>query len=317
MKKRILIGSNGGLTGIYLARRFGNTGKYEIYGTDSNTITAGRFFVDKQVTISGADDDSFTDELIYILKKNDIDYYFPTHSKEIKRISRDSDKICKEVNTKFIVSPIETFEKVESKESAYYSLSKSGIPTPYMIAGMPEKFPVFMKNKIGSGGGGSRILKTEREYEAYKDNSDVCFFEVMNGKEYTIDCIFDCSGKLLIYNSRERIKTIGGAVSITENAPELDILPYLRKLEENWIFKGCVNFQCIVSAGIPYFTDINLRYASGGLPLSVNSGMKIEEILIRLLDGEKIKWGEYTMDKQHRQMYRYFEEIYADNSAGF
>ena len=84
----------------------------------------------------------------------------------------------------------------------------------------------------------------------------------------------------------------------------------VKKLESNWDFRGCVNFQFIVRENVPYFIDINLRYPSGGLPITVHSGIDVPHIIIRLADGDAINEKEYSINSNVRVMYRYYEEVY-------
>lgn len=312
MNKKILIGSNGGLTGIYLAKQFSKMKKYTLLGVDSSKTTAGKLFVDNQYYISNSNAPNFLDELIDLINKEKIDYYIPTHSLEIRKISEFADKLKKRTNTRFLVSPIETFYALENKEQAYYSLSNAQIPTPKLITNEKTTYPIIMKSKFGSGG--SSVLKIDNQdiHHAFrKSNNDICFFEYVSGPEYTVDCCFDSTGTLLAHNVRKRIKTTGGAVVITQNATEVNILPWLKKMAAQWTFCGCVNFQFIVQNEQPYFTDINLRYPSGGLPLTVHSGINVPEIMIRLLDGETINQDEYIINPQVQTMYRYYEEVFS------
>ena len=70
-----------------------------------------------------------------------------------------------------------------------------------------------------------------------------------------------------------------------------------------------MNFQYIVRDDIPYFIDINLRYASGGLPLTVASGLDIPRLLLELLDGKVISpLG--CCGNDGLTMYRYFDEYF-------
>lgn len=312
MKKEIvLIGSCGGLTGVYLAKCFSQMGTYLIYGADSSEISVGARFMDKHFKLPGAGDPGFIDALVDLLNSEKINFYFPTHSKEVRKIAEAEDELRRRTRAKFLVSPIETFCLLESKEQAYYSLTAAGIPTPRLILDEPDTFPVIMKGNIGSGGSSVIRVDNSKVYRAYKETArDVSFFEFIQGREYTTDCMFDADGTLLACNLRERIKTIGGAAVICRNIFDFDILPWIRKVEKLWKFRGCVNFQFIVRDGIPYFTDINLRYPSGGLPLTVESGIRVPEMMLRLLNGETIRWGEYTADPNVKTMYRYFEEIF-------
>lgn len=309
--KNILIGSNGGLTGIFLAKKFSESGKYRLFGTDSADLTAGKFFVDEECKVPSSTDKNFIESIIKVLNDKKIDYYFPTHSKEVRVVSAHEEYIKSKTKTKFIVSPIETFEALDDKEQLYYSLTKEGIPTPELIEGEPTSYPVFMKKNVGSGGSGAQKISEPILYDAYKLlNVGASFFTYIDGKEYTVDCMFDKDGELLAHNCRERVKMMGGAAIISVNHNEIDVTPWLIKMASIWKFCGCVNFQFIWKDNTPYFTDINLRYPSGGLPLTVKSGIDVPTMLIRLLDGEKIVYGEYKADDNVSTMYRYFDEKY-------
>lgn len=313
MKKRILIGSCGGLTGSYLTRQFQKLGCYVI-GADASERNATRFFVDEFVKLPPAKNEEFLNLLVATLKKHEIDYYIPVHSKEFRVIAKNERWLREHWNGKFIVTPQRTFELLDNKRIGTIQLAAIGIPVPKLYEDLSEvpKFPVFMKPDTGSASRGARKVETRRLAEAYAEiEPESTFYECISGTEYTVDCMFDDKGKLLGYNQRVREKSMGGGAIISRNDDHFDILPYLKKLEAAFVFKGCVNFQYILSDNIPYFIDVNLRYASGGLPLAVASGLHIPLLLLDIFEGKPI--GEIVKgDVNGKTMYRYFEEIFED-----
>jgi len=313
---RILIGSNGGLTGVYLSKQYRKLSKdlnedVFLVGTDASFSNTGKFFVDKQLVLPPASKKEFIPELIDILNKEEIDIYIPTHSKEIKIVSKNEDIIKNNTNSKFIVSPFCTFEALDDKRVANSNLKKEGFPVPKLIEDYTCNYPILMKDDIGSGGSSNIRIDCFDVHQAYKKSRSSCsFYELLRGEEYTVDCMFDSSGSLIAFNQRERLKTIGGAVSISKNSNKIDIEPWLHKFEEKWIFKGCVNFQFIYADGKPYFIDINLRYPSGGLPLSVESGLAVPSLILDLLSNKNRKKESKINCYKELSMYRYFEEIF-------
>lgn len=309
--KKILIGSNGGLTGIYLAKNLNESGEYILYGADSNSVNCGKFFVKEQFILPKADDKKFVDRLIHLLDFYDIDFYLPTHSNEIEVVSKYEKKIRENTHTKFIVSPADTYISLDDKVECNRKLSGIGVPVPNLISGYDHPYPIFMKKRKGSGGSGAGIIMTEEIQKAYAQESDgYAFFEFIDGEEYTCDCLFDYKGKLIGSHARRRVKTIGGAVSITESAFENIGLSLILRIADKWKMCGCVNFQYIVKDNTPYFTDINLRYPSGGLPLTVAAGFDIPRLVLQLLEGKKIE--QVKLQDAKLRMYRYFEEIFED-----
>lgn len=311
MKKRVLIGSCGGLTGSYLTRQFQKLGCYVI-GEDASERNATRFFLDEFVKLPKAKHEEFLNRLLCTLKDHDVDYYIPVHSQEFRVISKNEQMIRDNWDGKFITTPYETFKLLDNKRIGTAQLKAVGIPVPEMYESISDiaRFPVFMKPDTGSGSRGSRKIETRKLAEAYAEiEPDSTFYDCIFGTEYTVDCMFDDQGKLLGYNQRVREKSMGGGAIISRNDYHFDILPYLKRLEAAFVFKGCVNFQYILSDDVPYFIDVNLRYASGGLPLAVASGLNIPQIMLDIFEGNPV--GEIkSCSAEGRTMYRYFEEIF-------
>lgn len=313
---RLLIGSCGGLTGIFLARQYKCFENLYVYGSDVNKNSAGKFFVKKLIYLPSADNPNFIHTLINILNKYNIDFYIPTHSHEIIKVSKYSELIKNETHTNFIVSPYKSYEALNRKDVAYSNLKKIGLHAPDVYKKCDDAvYPAFVKKIEGSGSNGIGLIKSEEEFNQILENDNSSFIcQYLQGPEYTVDCLFDFNGHLLGYNQRRRVKFIGGAVSITTNDNPIDILPVIRCLSNSYKLCGCINFQYILYNSTPYIIDINLRFASGGLPLSVKSGVDVPKAYIKLLSGSCIKPGEYSSDFKPRTMYRYFEEIYDDRS---
>lgn len=313
-KVKILIGSNGGLTGIYLAKELRKMDDVILYGADSSDICTGKFFVDEQIQWSDAGDPGFIKTLVDVLSRKGIDVYLPTHSNEIKAVSIDEPKIRRSTETKFIVSPYRTFEALDDKVTANQNLREIGIPVPALIEGLSgdgSDYPIFMKQRVGSGGRETMRIDNPVIHKAYLDTyNDMSFFQLIQGSEYTVDCMFDKNGDLLGYNQRRRLKMIGGAATITQNDHLFDIGPWIKKIAGHWMFRGCVNFQYIVKDGIPYFIDVNLRYPSGGLPLTVRSGIDIPKLTVDMLLGRPFVPVDLRQKRGPNVMYRYYEEIF-------
>lgn len=312
MSRKILVGSCGGLTGSFLVREFKKNKDYQVLGFDANEVNATKKFLDGFFILPRATDDAFVDGLLKVLNENDIDYYFPTHSKETCVIAENEDYLRANWGGKFIVSPFDSYEKLDSKHNSNRYLAEAGVPVPKEITELlpADSYPVFMKPEIGSGSSKAQIIENRKLHGMFKElYPDACFFEYIKGQEFTVDCLFDNNGRLVAFNQRKRVKSMGGAVIITQNDYSFDIGPYLRKIEKAFTIKGCTNFQFILRDGIPYFTDVNLRYASGGLPLTVNSGIDIPKLLLDILDGKEIGAIE-SNQAPDKIMYRYFEEWY-------
>ncbi|MBZ4661740.1 MAG: hypothetical protein JG779_894 [Thermotoga sp.] len=315
---KILIGSCGGLTGLYLAktlRKMAIEEKIEIYGFDVTTKIPTKFFLDKLFVLSRAtEEENFIDQLIKILNREKIDIYIPVHSDECRIVSKHQGEISKRSHAKFMISPYETFKELDNKANAYRALKEIGLKTPKVYESPSDvtEFPVAVKPAVGSGSKKFFVCKTKEELEfvnkAYKD---VLIMEYLEGKEYTVDTFFNREGKLITYNQRTRIKTLGGAAIISENDFSVDVREQIEKIASRYKIIGPANFQFFLTPNNDVvFTDINLRFASGGLPLSVVSGADIVKLLILELLEKPYDPTEFQSDRKKRVMYRYFEEIF-------
>lgn len=205
---------------------------------------------------------------------------------------------------------------MENKKNAYLKLKGYGLDVPKIYNNIDEveKFPIFTKPTIGSGSKNTFIVNNFEEAKLIQTKYPENFFmEYINGQEYTIDCIFDLDGNLISFNQRIRLKTLGGAVMITKNDFSIDFEKEFNTISKAYKIKGPCNFQFFYKDGRKILTDINLRFASGGLPLTVESGVNVLEIMIKMLLDIPIDKNQYVSDRKNRTMYRYFEEYFEVN----
>ena len=314
-KINILIGSCGGLTGFYLLKELKNNyPKCKVYGFDSNIECASKIYLDKIIKAPLISEKFFISFLIKTLNNNNIDVYIPTLSQEIKLVAKYKEDIIKHTKSKFLISPYKSIEILETKNLAYEELKKIGVIVPKIIEDKLPKFPIFIKPKYGSGSKSSFKINDIEEYKFYKNKYPNSFFsEYLEGTEYSIDSIFDGKGRLISYNQRIRKKVFNGAVIVSQNNFDYDFKNIIKKISSHYKICGVANFQFILSNEIPYLIDINLRFASGGLPLSIKSNLNILELIFKILFNIPFSKEEYQSDKKNRIMYRYYEEFYEEN----
>ena len=116
--KRLLIGSCGGLSGFYLAKIFRSSYKngIDLWGLDASTSFATDQFLDKFfVSPKASSREEFVDFLIRFFNTNSIDYYLPTNSIEVIIVSEYEYEIRARCDTKFIISPFETYKALNNK----------------------------------------------------------------------------------------------------------------------------------------------------------------------------------------------------------
>ncbi|MGJ8454508.1 ATP-grasp domain-containing protein [Pseudothermotoga sp. U03pept] len=287
------------------------------FGFDTTENIPTKFFVDRLFNVRKASDkDGFLEDLIDLLNDTDIDIYIPVHSEECRVVAKREKELRRETKIRFMISPSRTFQVLDDKSNAYQALSKIGVRTPKIFEKSEEitSFPIVGKPKIGSGSKGFVKISNRDEFLQFqKENRDALFVEYITGSEYTVDAFFNSEGKLVTYNQRIRLKTLGGAAVITQNDFAVDVKNQIERISSAYKINGPANFQFFhTPESEVVFTDINLRFASGGLPLTVESGANIVELLILELLGYKYDPNKYQSDRKKRIMYRYFEEIFEE-----
>ncbi|HAW58842.1 MAG TPA: hypothetical protein DCX03_07500 [Bacteroidales bacterium] len=308
---KILIGCCGGLTGLYVAKRLESL--VTLFGFDSCADCATKKYI-KQIETSPSlnNEEEFIDFLIGVSNKLDIDIYIPTYSKEIRLVSKNKAKLSCNCKMRFLVSEYSTIMQLEDKLNAYKALKDLGIDTPRIVNPNFDdtNFPVYVKPIIGSGTKDNFVIDNKEQWASItKKNINFFAMEYIQGVEYTVDAFFKSNGKLHDYNQRQRIKTAGGAAIITKNNFDVSIDDYIEKLQKNYHFVGPINIQFFFTRdNRKVLIDINLRMASGGMPLSIESGLDIPQMIIRECLGESIE--PFYSDRKNRTMYRYYEEYF-------
>ncbi len=307
----VLIGSCGGLTGLYVSKHlFKET---NLLGFDNSPDCATKKYI-KTIIKSPPykDEDSFLSFFIEICQKFNVDIYIPTYSEEVRIISKNREQINSKVNTKFLVSDSEAILELENKKMAYERLKTIGVDTPKIVKIGKDKiyFPIYAKPNRASGSKNNFVVSSIEQLEYLKKfYPDLIYLEYLNGIEFTVDLFFTKEGKLHDYNQRERLKTNGGAAIITRNRFDVLIEDYIEIIRSCYHIEGPANIQFFFTEnGRRVVTDINLRMPSGGLPLSVKSGLDIPKMIINECLGLSIK--NFRSDRKIRTMYRYYEEYF-------
>ena len=312
--QRLLIGSCLGLTGHYLSKIFREKEDIVLIGIDRSAATGvAECFDHVEQAPDASSEEQFIECLVNLINDKDINFYLPTHSVETQVVARHRQTIEARTDIKLILSPCQTYEELDNKVVANGCLSRLGLNVPRLIDPTGDmSFPIIAKPPVGSGSKETLLIEdeTDLEYALAKLPSSI-FLEYIDGKEFTVDAIFDHEGELVTYNQRERIKTLGGAVVVTKNNFEdYDCIEDLKTISKHHKLCGVVNFQFILKNEKAYFIDVNLRYASGGLALSVASGLDVAKVLLKLLRNEEFDRNAYQSDRMPRTMHRVFDEIF-------
>lgn len=314
----ILIPSAGGVSGTFLIRHWSRNKvagyDYRIVAADSNPHAVAKHFADVFYPVPMCSDPRYEPAIYEIVAKERIDIVIPLASYDIPFFASHKTRLAR-LGAKLLVCDLPTHERLHNKKKMYSLMQSIGIAVPrvYVDGEPPAAYPAILKATESSGGRGVYRLDNDADYRYWSTKlGEHVVTAFVNGTEYTVDCLFDRSGRLVTYNVRERLKTNGGAAVVARQAKPSDSLRFvLRQLEKHLTIEGPVNFQYIVDRDNRLFlTDFNTRFASGGLPLTIASGCDIPNLMIRLMLGLDVEVPERKPTKL--TMYRYYDELFTE-----
>jgi len=305
----ILVVPGGSGMAIAAVKMFKKDAKMNIIAVDTNNLSPGLYLAHKGYIIPPFKDTPFYSVIKNIVKKEKIDLIIPALDTILLEFSEKREEFEK-LGAKVLVSEPKTIKITRDKWKTYNEL-KDIIPFPQSFINKKDiniDFPLIMKPRRGSGSKDVYKITSNRELDFfYKRVENPIIQEYLEGKEYTVDCLADMKGNLLICIPRERIEmkagiSVKGRIVKDERLDEIAI-----KISKHIRFTGPFFFQVKEDReGVFKLMEINPRI-SGTMSLSSSSGPNIHNLAVRLIFGEKInipkiKYGLYVT--------RYWEDIY-------
>ena len=219
-------------------------------------------------------------------------------------------KSYEELGIHVLVSSPETIEITRDKWETYTHL-KEIIPCPKSFINKSEidiDFPLFIKPRGGSGSIDAYKVNSKIELDFYWDRVDNPIIqEFLGGDEYTVDCLTDLEGNLVICVPRKRIEIKSGISTKSLTVKDEHLEKIAKSLVKQLAFKGPFFFQAKRdSFGRAKVTEVNARIAGTMCTHTLSEG-NFHTLAVRLAMGEKIppteiRYGVYLT--------RYWEEIY-------
>ena len=228
-----------------------------LYGASSKE-RHGRFvFENYTAGLPLITDASFLTEFNSFLVEKKIDVIFPTHDTVALFMAENR----KRIKARVLVSDVKTAEICRDKIKTYALFSDCPF-CPAVYDAPPYPYPVFVKPKNGQGGVGARLVARSEDLSANLEDFVVC--EYLPGEEYTVDCLTDAHGKLLVVSPRSRLRLMAGVcVSGQTEAVSPEIAEIAETLNRRLSFVGLWYFQIKKNAdGNWKLLEISARCAS-------------------------------------------------------
>ncbi len=262
----------------------------KIIGVDSSLTAPALFFCDDKVQSPRISDPGYIPFLIKYCSDNNVDVLIPTIDTDLMLLSEHKNDFR---NTRVIISSKESIKICRDKRLTGAFFKEIGLECPVPIDDYREYdlgFPAFIKPKDGSSSINAFKVNSREELEALiKIVPDYIIQPYVSGTEYTVDAFCDFEGNPIFITPRIRLAVRSGEVLKTRIVQDEKIISDMRKIIEAFKPCGPITVQLIRDdkTGEDYYIEINPRYG-GGAPLSIKAGADSSEVLLKLMQGEKI-----------------------------
>jgi carbamoyl-phosphate synthase large subunit len=215
-----------------------------------------------------------------------------------------------------------TYDKYE----AHLELERLGLPSPPTVlpGEDPPFFPVMVKPRRGSGAESIHRAADADEaafFVRYLADKTPMVQKLMDGPEFSVDCLSDTEGRCLNAIPRSMLESRGGESIKGTVLDEPELVDLGRRVVEALEVRGPCTVQVFrdseVGLGI---TDVNTRFG-GAFPAPMYAalpGRSYPELIVRMARGERVEphVGEYRSGMTFTRYYWQLELDAAERPTG-
>lgn len=266
----------------------------EIWGADMSESVPALRFCQKQIKAPAIKDPNYIPFLKRICREEGIDALIPTIDTDLFLLAENRDDFG---NTRVIVSQPDRVAICRDKRLTAKYFSAMGLKCPHLVDDISKYngiFPAFIKPKDGSASIFAYKVNSPSELKEYAAHIEGYIIQpYIEGEEYTVDVFCDFEGNPIFITPRKRLIVRAGEVLKTAISQDERIIAETKKIVEDFRPCGPITVQLIreKQTGEDYYIEINPRFG-GGAPLSMKAGANSAEMLLRLINGEKLPYIE-------------------------
>lgn len=268
----------------------------KLYGADMAGTAPALAYCDYTRRVCAMRDPQYIQQLVDICVCDKIDLVMPTIDTDLLVLSQNVGAFEK-VGTKVLISKPEKILICRDKNNTGKFFESCGLKAPRTYNNYkeyPGQYPCFIKPKDGSSSINAFKVEDEEELFIYAGQvEDYIIQPFVEGREFTIDIFCDFDGNPIYITPRERVQVRAGEVLKTQIYMDDTMIDEAKKLCEAFKPCGPMTVQLIKdkNTGDNYYIEINPRYG-GGAPLSMKSGARSAEALLKLISGETVVYQE-------------------------
>jgi carbamoyl-phosphate synthase large subunit len=263
-----------------------------VVAADPNPLAPAQYAAHQRAAVPRIDDPQYVPSLAQLCEEHAVGAVVPLTDLDIEVLAhaRRAGQLPAFVPDPEIARA--TFDKYE----AHLLLTRLGLPSPpTVLPGEPvEAYPVMIKPRRGSG---ARSIHASADAEAadffvrYVEEPTMVQ-RLMDGPEFSVDCLSDLSGRCLNAIPRTMIESRGGESIKGTVIDDQELIDLGRRVVEALGVRGPCTVQVFrdreIGLGI---TDVNTRFG-GAFPAPMYAalpGQTYPELIVRMARGEDIE----------------------------
>ena len=268
----------------------------KLYGADMAGTAPALAYCDYTKKVCAMSDSRYIQELLDICVADRIDLVMPTIDTDLLVLSQNADAFEK-IGTKVLVSKSDKILICRDKNNTGDFFEFCGLKAPKTYNNYheyPGPYPCFIKPKDGSSSINAFKVNDEEQLAVYAEKIENYIIQpFICGREFTIDIFCDFEGNPIYITPRERMQVRAGEVLKTQIFMDKIMIDEAKKLCKAFKPCGPMTVQLIQDRNTKdnYYIEINPRYG-GGAPLSMKSGAKSAEALLKILCGKSLFYQE-------------------------
>jgi carbamoyl-phosphate synthase large subunit len=293
----ILITSAGGASACNVIKALKSQAEIPVrlIASDLDPLGVGLHLADVAYTLPRASDKAFIPKVLEICEKEGVEVIIPILSVEVPVFAEHLAEFQAR-RISLVLPSSETLSICGDKWKTYQRFIDAGIPTPrsWRPDELPDAahlpFPLFIKPSVGSGSRDAyRVDSSEDLHRLLSTVKNPIIQEFVSGAEYTVDVFADRESNLLAAIPRERMRVAEGKTQLGRTLMDPEIRAFVERIVKQVSLVGPGNVQCIRGEQGLRFTEINARFAAGGLPLAIAAGANTPLMLLKLALGRAVE----------------------------
>ena len=235
----VLVFPAGGINAVELHDSLATSVTIQVFGATSIDTNCSFIFERYARDLPMIHDPTFLAAFNELIEKWRIDLILSTHDEVAAYLAEHQDRI----KAKLVQPDARTTAICQDKQKTYDLFADCRfVPKTYPEA-RAVRYPAFAKPRMGAGGVGSMKIETPEQLALVRFEQCVVA-EFLPGEEYTVDCLTDRNGVLVVVAPRSRDRLLGGvAVHCEERELTGDIAAMAAEINSRLRFRGLWYFQ--------------------------------------------------------------------------